>query len=161
MFDKILQWLKKRNDELSSVSSWVNLLVVVIAGLVSIHFYFKDRVKEIMKSPEMVELVSSQIRPVVIFDSEKRIISGKSALQYFLSDFDVLKNEKGEITEISIVTKELLRAAPILEGLDRRFRINSQKGEKFKWIYSIKPPIEIEDSATPKVGLRFRLEFLD
>ena len=163
MWNKCLEWFKKRNEEVSPVSSWVNLLIAVIVALVGIHFYVKDRVKEFMTSPEMIELVSSKIRPVVIFDSEKTIISGKSAMKYFLDDFDIKRNPKSGEIEITITTKDLLSTSPILESLDANFRIDVRKGERFKWIYTLKPIIAlvVEDSALPRENLRFKLEFLE
>lgn len=109
----------------------------------------------------MVELISSKIRPVVIFDSDSRVISGKNAMKSLLDDIEIKKNEKDDVVEITITTKELLNTPPFMEGLDRHYRIYPKKGEKFKWIYTIKEPSEVEDSTTLKTGLRFKLEFLD
>lgn len=108
----------------------------------------------------MIELVSARIRPIVIFDSEKKVVSGEAAMNSFLEDFDIKKDAKGIVTEIIITTKTLLNTPPVLDCLDDHFIINSEKGEKFKWIYKIEPYPALTFGKVPNV-LRFRLEFVN
>ena len=156
------EFFRKINKELEPVNRWLGFIVLVVGTIWGLNIYIHNLITETIKSPEMVELVSSKIRPVVIFDSEKRIISGENALRNFLDDFYIRKEGK-KIKEIIIETKRLLKTAPILECLDGNFVIDVERDEKFRWKYTLGEvnAIVAENSAKPKEILRFRLEFLD
>jgi hypothetical protein len=161
MVNKIPGLFENLKKLIASASLLIGFLMLLVGIIWTFHLYVHSLIKSTLKDPEMVELVSSQIRPVVIFDSEKRILYGKNVMDEVVGDFSIDK-ESGVVKTISIKTKKLLNFAPILESLDEDYFIYDPVEEKYSWTYKLKTKglLRTEEGGEPRKVIRFRLEFI-
>ena len=137
-------------------------VVCFVLVLIGLNEYIEGIVDKKISDPRIIEKVKAQVRPMVVFNQNGSILVDTGGMQYIESIRVILDQKKKTPQEIIITPKICLTIAPILESFDDDFVINSERGEKFQWIYKLGAISRIlkQGSARSKGINRFRLEII-
>ena len=117
-------------------------LVAVAALLFTIVSYLinslDSKLEEKISDPNFVKKVAAEVRlPFLIFDENNKVLANVGGFE-LLESFKVIKNGKGELTEIQITPKTFLSVAPILESIGANINFLEPHREKtIDWHYKV------------------------
>jgi len=141
----------------------VGAIITVLIGVYALNIYIENIVERKINDPEFANKISDKVkRPIVIFDQNCSILVNNGAMK-FIDDIKVLSNDKNNQPVKIIVSPNIhLSTSPVLESLDEDFVIESNRGNKFDWIYELGSinHMVLESSTKPKKLKRFRLEII-
>lgn len=120
----------------------IGALVAIVALLFTITSYLisslDKKMEEKISDPNFIKQLAKEIRlPFLIFDENNVVLSDVGGYE-LLESFEIIKNEKGDISEIRITPKSYLATAPILEiiGTNMNF-LEPKRIENISWLFEV------------------------
>lgn len=100
-----------------NVQFWSSILGVILAMIGSFYGlskYIDSQIKKTLTDDQFIKILSTHIRPFVIFDARKTILVDSGAMQ-FLDKIEIQHDSSGFALKIIIFPKIYLSNAPLLE----------------------------------------------
>ena len=131
----------------------------VVGVLYGFHAYLDYRIAAKIRDPRFMAELAYSLRPVVIFDSNNRILADQGALRFIESIKVIRGSSSPGVSSIVVTPKRFLAVAPLLESLDDpALEIKAERGEKLDWVYTLVNKQVFGNELTTN---RFRLEVLN
>ena len=122
-----------KNQTGLQVVAILGVAAAIVFGLIA---YLDNRIEaRITDSRYMLEL-SRKARPSVIFDVNETVLTDLGAMS-IIDRITVRMDTVPHLVTIS--PNEFLAAEPLLESLDKAFRIEASRGKKFDWVFRLYP----------------------
>lgn len=128
----------------SKMGTWtiIGAIVTVIALIFtitsSIISSLDKKIEAKISDPNFIKKLAKEIQlPFLVFDENNVVLSDVGGYE-LLESFEVIKNEKGDISAIRITPKSYLAMAPILENIGTNMNfLEPKRIENISWLFEV------------------------
>ena len=133
----------KENDktliDFFKITFAVILFIAAVIGpiYILINFLIDSKIND----PAFVDKVALKVMiPSVVFDENEKVLSAypQGAYDEYISNIEVVKDDKSDVQEIIFYPKKFLNLAPTIESLDANMEFNVERINQIDWKYRVK-----------------------